>query len=90
MNCIDQPKLYNSLKKYGVENHTFEVIEECLIFDLNNRELHYQEFYMCVENGLNCVFIKKESFKEYKIRREKKEIIIKRKNVTDIIDSIIF
>jgi hypothetical protein len=31
LNCKNQVKLYNSLLKYGWENHIFEVIMECLI-----------------------------------------------------------
>ena len=49
------PKLYRSLLKYGVENHIFEVIEECSIELLNERERYYQEFYNVLENGLNCI-----------------------------------
>jgi group I intron endonuclease len=49
-----QIKLFNSIKKYGYENHTFEVIEECNIELLNERERYWQDFYNCVENGLNC------------------------------------
>lgn len=52
--CKDQPALYNSLLKHGFENHTFEVIEECSIELLNERERHYQELYNSVNNGLNC------------------------------------
>ena len=33
-----QVKLYNSFVKYGVENHIFETIEECLVDFLNERE----------------------------------------------------
>lgn len=50
-----QHKLYNSLKKHGVENHTFEIIEECSIEDLNCRERYWQEFYDVLgDKGLNC------------------------------------
>lgn len=53
---IFQPRLYNSFKKYGVENHKFEVIEECSIEMLNERERYWQEHYnvLCDFNGLNC------------------------------------
>ena len=43
--CKDQPRLYNSLKKHGPENHIFEVIEECLVEQLDEREIfHKQQF----------------------------------------------
>lgn len=38
LSCKDQPSLYYSFKKYGVENHKFEVVEECLVEQLNERE----------------------------------------------------
>jgi group I intron endonuclease len=37
------PKLYNSLKKHGFENHKFEVIEECNLEQLNERETFYKQ-----------------------------------------------
>jgi group I intron endonuclease len=56
--CISQTKLYNSFKKYGVKNHKFETIEECEFEQLNIRERYWQEFYDCIENGLNCILTK--------------------------------
>lgn len=53
---IPQPKLRNSFEKYGVDNHRFEVIEECSITDLNDRERHWQEHYQVLDKGLNCVY----------------------------------
>lgn len=49
-----QKFLYRSLLKYGWDNHNFEVIEECSIEELNNRERYWQDYYNCVESGLNC------------------------------------
>jgi predicted GIY-YIG superfamily endonuclease len=40
------PKLFNSLKKYGSGNHTFEVIEECEIKYLNNYEEYWKGHYL--------------------------------------------
>lgn len=54
---INQKKLYNSINKYDVKNHIFEIIELCKIEELNNKERYYQEFFNCVGlNGLNCKF----------------------------------
>jgi group I intron endonuclease len=50
----DQPKLHNSILKYGIENHKFEIIQECLFDELNELERYYQELYNCIERGLNC------------------------------------
>jgi len=57
LDCIDQPKLYNSLLKHGVDNHKFLIIEECCIEVLNERERYWQEFYNAVESGLNCKYV---------------------------------
>lgn len=44
--CVkNQVKLYNSIKKYGWENHVFEILEECEISKLNERERYWQELY---------------------------------------------
>jgi group I intron endonuclease len=52
--CKQQPKIYNSLKKYGPENHVFEIIEECSLEYLNERELYWKLYYNSVNEGLNC------------------------------------
>ena len=35
LECKEQPILYRSLLKYGIENHIFEIIEECELDKLN-------------------------------------------------------
>ena len=52
----EQPAIYNSLLKYGVNKHIFEVIEECIIENLNDRERFWQEYYNCINDGLNCKY----------------------------------
>ena len=54
LNCKRQPKLYNSFKNYGPENHTFEILEECEIHHLDKQEIYWKQYYNSVENGLNC------------------------------------
>ena len=55
LQCKGQTRLYSSLLKYGWEEHTFEVIEECEIEQLNIRERYWQDFYDVIsKNGLNC------------------------------------
>lgn len=50
-----QPKLYNSLRKYGADNHSFEVIQECELHELNIFEYYWQEYYnACSRENLNC------------------------------------
>jgi len=49
-----QPKIYNSIQKYGFENHRFEIIEECFIEQLNEREIYWGLYYNVLgKNGLN-------------------------------------
>jgi group I intron endonuclease len=53
-NCKSQIKLYNSLKKHGFEKHTFEIIEECHVKQLNEKEIYWGLKYEVLgENGLN-------------------------------------
>lgn len=58
LHCKNQIKLYNSFLKYGVNNHTFEVVEECSVELLNERERYYQDFYNVLNCGLNCLLTK--------------------------------
>lgn len=58
-------KLRASFIKYGPENHIFEVIEECEIELLNDREGYWQDFYECVENGLNSIRVKSSNNSGY-------------------------
>lgn len=54
-----QTRLYNSFKKHKVENHNFEIICECDVNDLNDKERYYQDLYNVIgKNGLNCKLTK--------------------------------
>lgn len=54
-NSKKQIRLYRSFKKYGINNHIFEIIEECSFEELNERERYYQDKYNVLgKNGLNC------------------------------------
>ena len=38
-------RLYHSFKTHGVENHIFEIVEECTVEELRNREYEvYREY----------------------------------------------
>lgn len=52
--CKKQPKLYNSLLKYGIDKHTFSVVEICDLSILLDRELYYGMLYNVLDDGLNC------------------------------------
>jgi len=51
--CNQSTKLYYSLQKYGVENHTFEIIEKCSQSQLNQKEEYYILLYNSHNEGLN-------------------------------------
>jgi group I intron endonuclease len=54
--CKKQTALYNSFLKYGTDKHTFEIVTECTIKELNNLERYYQDLYDVTNPkiGLNC------------------------------------
>jgi group I intron endonuclease len=52
----EQRKLYNSLQKYGHENHLFEIIEECSEGLLNEKEIYWINYFDSVNNGLNLKY----------------------------------
>jgi len=52
-NIKNQSKIYNSFVKYGYENHIFEIIEECSLEQLNEKEIYWINFYNSIKNGLN-------------------------------------
>jgi group I intron endonuclease len=54
LRCITQTKLYNSFKKYGPENHKFEIIEECEEYKLLERETYWKIFYKVLEQPSLC------------------------------------
>jgi group I intron endonuclease len=56
-----QPRLYGSFKKYGVNNHSFEIIENCDVSELCKRERYWQDFYDVIgKNGLNACLQKSD------------------------------
>lgn len=73
LNCVQQVKLYNSFRKHGVKNHTFEILEECDFKDLLCVERYWQdEFKATSKEGLNCFLTqcggKKKEFGELEKR----------------------
>jgi group I intron endonuclease len=54
LDCKGQTKIYRSLIKYGCDNHIFELIEECNIDQLKEREIYWKQYYNSVNDGLNC------------------------------------
>ena len=46
-------KIYRAFEKYGLQNFTFEVIEECEQQHLDEREIYWIEFYNSFAEGYN-------------------------------------
>lgn len=58
-NCKGQRKLFNSIEKYGWGNHKFEILEECTVDKLYERERYYGDKYDVLgDNGLNLILPK--------------------------------
>lgn len=45
--------LYVEMREYGLENFSFEILEECRKEDLNELELYYIKLYDSFNNGYN-------------------------------------
>jgi group I intron endonuclease len=80
LHCKNQTKLYNSLKKYGPENHIFEIIEECSLDQLDEREIYWINYFNSTSKGLNLkeggCFGKHSEETKNKISKTKKGTII--------------
>lgn len=50
---LKKNKLYENMRKYGLNNFEFGILEECEAKDLNNREIYYISFYHTYPNQLN-------------------------------------
>jgi group I intron endonuclease len=82
-NFSNQTLLYNSVKKYGWDNHKFEVIEECDVDKLDERETYWKFYFDSVENGLNCSYWDNTPMRGRKHSNEaKKKIGLSRKGKT--------
>jgi group I intron endonuclease len=73
-NTDEIPLLYRSFRKYGVNAHTFEVLEECKESELNIRERFYQEKYNVLNGGLNSTLTKAGDFSGNHSEESKKKM----------------
>lgn len=53
--------IYRAIRKYGLENFTFEVLEECPSELLNEREIYWINYFDSYYNGYNCTLGGNES-----------------------------
>lgn len=81
LHCKNQIRLYRSLKKYGVENHIFEIVEKCLESELNERERYWQEYYDVLNRykGLNCMYVETDIKKREMSKETRDKISMKNK-----------
>jgi len=56
LKCYSQRRLYNSLLKYGWEQHVFEILEICVLDVLLEKEYMYGTYFKVLDknSGLNC------------------------------------
>lgn len=86
LQCKNQIKLYNSFIKYGIDNHKFEILEECEINELKCRERYYQDIYNVLsEIGMNlkltsCSELKQVNRKE-SIEKAKETKLIRKAGI---------
>lgn len=50
---LNKNSLYLDFEKYGIDNFTFEILEECATEMLNEREHYWIEYYDTYNNGYN-------------------------------------
>jgi group I intron endonuclease len=56
MHCKKQIRIYNSIKKYGWKQHKHEIIEECTVDQLNERETYWKKHYLNILGWENVLF----------------------------------
>lgn len=62
LRCKSQRIIYASILKYGWDNHKLEVLCECEIDELNEKERYYQDLYQAIgTKGLNCILTTTET-----------------------------
>lgn len=92
LQCKDQPRIYNSLLEFGVENHKFEIITECDEKDLLDMERYYQILFNCdnKDSGLNGNITRsrkqREEYYEYKSKSKtiKKILAVDEKTLNQV------
>lgn len=55
--CKGQPRLHNSIMKYGFNNHSFEILIICEEYELNKLEIYYADLFNCYDPiyGMNAI-----------------------------------
>ncbi len=67
-------KLYKDILEYGVDNFSFEILEECSMEELNDKEQYYIKYYNTYPNQYNMTpggqFNAEESHPSHKLTRQ--------------------
>lgn len=84
----NQRKLKNSILKYGIEHHSFEILEECEHIHLNDREAYWQDEYDSILSGLNCRRTTSSDKSGYLDIETKRRISESRKNNPNVNDKL--
>lgn len=75
-----QIRLYESLNKYGYENHHFDIIEECGFLEMRKKERKWQEYCSVIgKNGLNCNYVNTDELPKKLLQSTKDKIGLKNK-----------
>lgn len=55
INCKDYDMaIYRAIRKYGLDNFNFEILEQCDKSELNDKEIYWIDYYNSYNNGYNC------------------------------------
>jgi group I intron endonuclease len=79
-----QVKLNRSFKKYGIDNHKFDIVEYCTLEQLDNREIYWGTIYNVLKIGLNCRLGRGRGLISDDLR-EKMKISNKRKKIKPVL-----
>lgn len=83
LHCKKQPIIYRSFIKYGFEKHKIEILCQCEISELNDKERYYQDLYSAIGvNGMNCKLTKTNDRSGYASEETKKKQSIGNKGKT--------
>ena len=81
--------LYRAIRKYNIENFSFDILEECMESELNEKEIYYIEKYDSYYNGYNQDKGGDQASHYTKLSDELvSDIIFKLKNTLDSSDEI--
>lgn len=75
--------LYKAIRKYGIENFTFEVLEECSQELLNEQEIYWIDYYNSYNEGYNATYGGEGKRYDYKIIYEEWQKGLKCKEIKE-------